>query len=237
MKLFIFFKIFFLLLLRYGLTALIVVYFLDKRACLLNYKTRVHSLKKKQLLFEMKYSILSMLIFSLVIFFTVWGIQLDYFFVYVDFNEYSIFWTIATIPIVIVVHDFYFYFWHLLLHQHYFYKNIHYVHHRFREPSIFSTFCFHPIEAFIQVGIFPLLLVIFPLHLYVLILFGLISFLMNVYGHFGYDFYPDLRYNKVLKKILNTSTHHYMHHKYNRYNYSLYLNYLDFLMNTNHKKY
>ena len=98
-------------------------------------------------------------------------------------------------------------------------------------------FAFHPLEAVVEAGIFPLLVFLLPLHPIALVAFLTYMMAMNVLGHLGYEPYPARFLRTRFGRLHNTSTHHNMHHQFVKGNYGLYFNWWDRLMGTNHAKY
>ena len=71
-----------------------------------------------------------------------------------------------------------------------------------------------------------------PVHKSALILFLLLQFIYNVYGHLGFELYPKNFHKTFIGKWINTSVAHNMHHKYFTGNYGLYFLFWDRLMGT-----
>ena len=82
----------------------------------------------------------------------------------------------------------------------------------------FAAFSFHPIEAFLEVGIIFIVLLI-PINRYVLVMFSFSILFINIFGHLGFELYGKNFLKTFLGKVINTSTHHNMHHKYANCNY------------------
>lgn len=68
-------------------------------------------------------------------------------------------------------------------------------------------------------------------------MFILGGFLINVYGHLGYEIAPKWFRYSVLFQILNTSTHHNLHHSKFKGNYGLYSRFWDRVMKTENPDY
>jgi sterol desaturase/sphingolipid hydroxylase (fatty acid hydroxylase superfamily) len=114
---------------------------------------------------------------------------------------------------------------------------VHHIHHRSHNPTPLAAFSFHPLEAFIEIGILPLIAFTLPVHRAVIGLFSLYMIVMNVIGHLGFELFPIWFLKNKVSRWLNTSTHHNMHHHYGRGNYSVYFNVWDRLFHTNHPDY
>lgn len=146
-------------------------------------------------------------------------------------------WFWCSIVIAIFVHDAYFYWTHRLMHHPKLFHWFHLVHHRSTNPSPWTAYSFGPLEAVVQAGIFPLLAVMMPLHVWAFMSFMLWQITFNVLGHVGYEFFPHWMLNSWFGKVLNTPTHHVQHHERIRGNYGIYFNIWDRLMGTNHRDY
>lgn len=59
----------------------------------------------------------------------------------------------------------------------------------------------------------------------------------NVFGHCGYEVFPQRFPRSRARLVLNSVTHHSLHHEKFRTNFGLYFNVWDRLMGTNHQDY
>jgi len=157
--------------------------------------------------------------------------------IYLSISDYGYPYFFFTIVLSIVLHDAYFYFIHRLMHQKLLFKHVHMVHHYSNNPSPFAAFSFHPIEAVLEAGIVPLIVVTFPIHPLAILSLLLFMTLLNVLGHLGYELYPNNFVKSKWTNWNNTSTHHNLHHQKFNCNYGLYFNWWDKLFNTNHESY
>lgn len=157
--------------------------------------------------------------------------------VYKDIAEYGLTYSILAFPIMLIIHDTYFYWVHRLMHHPKLFKWFHLVHHRSSNPSPWAAYAFHPLEAIMESLIFVVFLLTIPIHPLHITLFFLFSLIYNVYGHLGFELYPKGFNKHWLGKWLNTSISHNMHHQYFKGNYGLYFTFWDRLMNTMHSKY
>lgn len=139
---------------------------------------------------------------------------------------------VLSIFLSLVIHDTYFYWTHRLMHHPKLFKYFHLVHHKSTNPSPWAAFAFHPLEALIEVGVLPVIVFTIPIHQYAVGIFFLISTIINVYGHLGYEIYPRWLIKSKLGRWLNTSVAHNMHHKYFNGNYSFYTRIWDVFMGT-----
>ena len=193
--------------------------------------------KKQDIQREIKYSLLSFFIFSLVVALTLLLTEHGLTKLYTDINERSIPYFVFSLIALIFIHDTYFYWMHRFMHLPKIFKRVHLVHHKSHNPTPYAAFAFHPIEALIEIGVFPLVALFMPLHLATFVIFSLFMITMNTIGHLGYEIFPENFLKRPVGKYINTSTHHNMHHKYFNANYGLYLNVWDRIMKTNHDNY
>ncbi len=145
------------------------------------------------------------------------------------------FWT--SLGLAIIAHDAYFYWTHRLMHRPGLFRLIHRTHHHSRNPSPWAAYSFSPIEAVVEAGIFPLVVMIMPIHPGALSLFMLWQIVFNVAGHTGFEYHPSRFMDSRLRFLFNTPTNHILHHEAAGGNYGLYFNYWDRLMGTNQPAY
>lgn len=131
------------------------------------------------------------------------------------------YWVLTVIPIFII-HDFYFYWAHRAMHHPSLFKSVHKTHHLSTNPSPWTAYAFHPIEAVIETLIIPILVFTVPTHPLVIVLFMIFQIIYNVYGHLGYELFPRGFHKTKIGKYVNTSVAHNQHHKKFHGNYGLY---------------
>jgi len=151
---------------------------------------------------------------------------------YTNPAEYGWGYFAFSVLLTFIIHDAYFYWTHRLMHHPKLFKLFHLVHHKSTNPSPWAAFSFHPLESMVEAGILPVLVFTIPLHPYAILIFFLLSTVINVYGHLGYEIYPAWLIRSRLGKYLNTSVSHNMHHKYFNSNYSFYTRIWDIVMDT-----
>lgn len=161
----------------------------------------------------------------------------EYTFVYEDMNAYPVVWLFISWALCLIIHDTYFYWMHRLLHHKKLFNLMHLEHHKSVNPSPFASYSFHFLEAITEGLIVVVLVFVLPLHPVVLYAFVLSSFIINVYGHLGYEIMPRKLRNSFWFEIINTSTHHNLHHSKFKGNYGLYFRWWDRLMKTEHPDY
>ncbi|MEO5910580.1 MAG: sterol desaturase family protein [Pelobium sp.] len=193
--------------------------------------------EKTKVIQEIKYSIYTVFIFGLVLTPVMWASENRLTLIYNPIDKFGWLYYFISILLFIFIHDTYFYWTHRLLHWKPFYRTVHKFHHFSVNPTPFSAYCFHPIEAFIEIGIVPILVFTIPYHVSALYIFTIYTLLMNICGHMGYEFFPKGFTSNKFLRWHNTATHHNMHHRFVKCNYGLYFNIWDRLMKTNHPKY
>lgn len=186
---------------------------------------------------EIGYSALSMLVFGLVGAATVYASRQGWTHMYGKISKHGLVWFWLSIGCAIVIHDAWFYWTHRLMHHRKLFRWFHRVHHLSHNPTPWAAYAFSPLEALVQALIFPLLVVLMPMHTYAFGLFMMWQIVFNIAGHMGYEFHPRWLMRSPLRYVINTPTNHIMHHEKLRGNYGLYFNFWDRLMGTNHEAY
>lgn len=117
------------------------------------------------------------------------------------------------------------------------YKRFHLTHHLSVNPSPWASYTFSGLEGIIQSGIIWVLAFCIPINDYALITFTVIAFVINVYGHLGYEIAPLWFRNTWAFNWLATSTYHNLHHSKFNGNFGLYFRWWDKLLGTQIKGY
>jgi lathosterol oxidase len=186
---------------------------------------------------EVLYSALSVMIFGLIGGVTILAARAGWTQLYWNIGKYGWVWFWASIVCAIFLHDAWFYWTHRLMHHRKLFKGLHRIHHLSHNPSPWAAYSFSPGEAVVQAAIFPIAVMVMPMHPFAFMIFMVWQITFNVLGHTGYEFHPKWLMDSWLGKFLNTPTNHAMHHEKLRGNYGLYFNLWDRLMGTNHPDY
>lgn len=192
---------------------------------------------KKHVSREIGYCIVSSLIFGGVIWLVNLASHEGYTRVYRPIDKYGYVYFVFSIFLMIFIHDAYFYWSHRLLHWKPLFKKVHIIHHLSVNPTPFSAYAFHPVEALMQAGVIPLVVFTVPYNPLTLSIFLSYALIMNILGHMGFEVFPRRFATKKMSSWHNTPTHHNMHHRFVKYNFGLYFNIWDRLMKTNHPHY
>ena len=173
---------------------------------------------------EMQQSFLSMVVFSLQGIIIQQGLQQGWLQVSFETGWHCL----PQMLLLFFWNEVHFYLVHRLLHIPWLIRRVHFVHHTSKEPTVFSTFSFHWVEAFLlgTVIIFPLL--IYPFQILAVLFLPVMSIVLNTLGHCNYDLFPQLAPNVFLK----FSNRHSLHHKKGKGNYGFMLPWFDSLFNT-----
>jgi Delta7-sterol 5-desaturase len=210
-----------------------VVFYLILRKKVFFKKIQLRFARRKDYIREIIYSIMSITIFTLP---PLTMLKIDsirqHTTYYSDIATYGWVYFFAAFPIMLFVHDTYFYWLHRLIHHKKLFPIIHVIHHKSINPSPWAAYSFHPVEAILEAGIFVVFLFTMPINDLHLLVFFIFSLTYNVYGHLGYELYPK-GFNKTwIGKWINTSVNHNMHHQYFNGNYGLYFTFWDRMMHT-----
>lgn len=186
---------------------------------------------------EIFYSLRSLAIFGLVTAAVAFAAISGYTRLYGRITQYGWGWFFASIGVMVVMHDTYFYWTHRLMHHRRLYRLFHRTHHLSISPTPWAAYAFSPAEALVQAGIGPLIVFTIPTHPLAFSAFMVWQILFNVFGHCGYEIFPQWFIRTPLGYLINSVTHHAQHHERFVVNYGLYFNVWDRLMGTNHPEY
>ncbi|HZZ34763.1 MAG TPA: sterol desaturase family protein [Caulobacteraceae bacterium] len=146
-------------------------------------------------------------------------------------------WAVASLALMVVAHDAYFYWTHRLMHDRRLMRIFHRRHHRSHNPSPFSAYSFDLAEAAVQAAFVPLWLLLIPTTWPVVGLFMIHQIARNTLGHCGYEVFPARADGRPLLGLMTTTTHHDLHHAEARWNFGLYFTWWDRWMGTEHPEY
>ncbi len=185
-----------------------------------NYKTN-------QFKREVKWSMITALIFSLsgVITMILW--QKGFTKIYTDLNLYGWWYLPCSLVILMVLHETYYYWLHRWMHKPKVFKIVHKIHHDSNITSPFTAFSFHPLEGLLQAVFLPVVLMLLPVHYYIIIIQLTIMTVSSVINHLDIEIYPQKFNTNFIGKWLIGATHHSLHHKQFKFNYGLYFTFWD----------
>ncbi len=180
---------------------------------------------------DILYSLQTIIIFAGIATIVLWGV-VEHTNIYSHINDRGIFYYVISIPLMFLIHDTYFYWMHRFMHHPFIFKYIHLIHHKSTNPTPWTSYSFHFMESILEAAIIPIIAFTLPVHKSALIIFLLLQFIYNVYGHLGFELYPKNFNKHFIGRWINTSVAHNMHHKYFTGNYGLYFLFWDRLMGT-----
>jgi sterol desaturase/sphingolipid hydroxylase (fatty acid hydroxylase superfamily) len=191
------------------------------------FKIQQNHPSKKQIFKEIKYSLITFCIYSSGIWAFLYWLKHGYTKNYLEIHEFGIPYFIISVFLMVIIHDAYSYWVHRLMHHKAVFKYTHLLHHKFKNPSPWCAFAFHPFEAILTLGIIPIIMFLIPWHNLALIIFISGIILYDTFIHLGYNI-------KALKvfKWQNTPMDHDVHHQNSKYNFGLYFTVWDRLMGT-----
>lgn len=186
----------------------------------------------KQFREEMFWSMLTALIFSVIGSLAAILWQKGFTRIYLDVNEFPIWWIPFSIIVSMFIHETYYYWLHRWMHQPKIYKIVHHVHHESKITSAWTAFSFHPIEGVLEALIMPAIVMVLPMHIYAIVIHLTIMTITAAINHLDIEIYPKNLFGNLVGKYMIGATHHSHHHKYYRYNYGLYFTFWDKLGKT-----
>lgn len=187
--------------------------------------------KPRQLKKEIKWSLITAILFSVAGTITVILWQKGYTKVYIKTGLYGWWYLPASLIIFMILHETYYYWLHRWMHLPAVFKIVHKVHHDSHIASPFTAFSFHPAEGLLQAIFLPIMLLILPINFYIIILQLTIMTFSSVINHLNIEIYPKGSHNIWGKWVIG-ATHHSLHHKQFKYNYGLYFTFWDKIKNT-----
>jgi len=144
---------------------------------------------------------------------------------------------VLQICFMVLCEDFMSYWAHRAFHHPYLYKNIHYIHHKYKETLSFGAEIAHPIEFYV-VNLMPLMLGSFILgkhtHFVTKGVFTVLRIIETMEGHSGYDF--PWAISRFIPLSCTSEFHDY-HHRTNKGNYATFFIMWDTLCGTNQTYY
>ncbi|MEI6948743.1 sterol desaturase family protein [Paraflavisolibacter sp. H34] len=183
--------------------------------------------KEGQFRKEVGWSTLTALLFAVAGALTLLLWQKGYTKVYLQADDYPLWWLPVSLVVSLLLHETFYYWLHRWMHHPRVFRRVHKVHHDSHITSPWTAFSFHPLEGLLQAVYLPLLLLVLPVHLYVLLAQLTIMTFSSVINHLDIEIYPKGFHRHFLGRWLIGATHHSLHHKQFKYNYGLYFTFWD----------
>jgi ring-1,2-phenylacetyl-CoA epoxidase subunit PaaE len=187
---------------------------------------------KHHFLHDIAFSMSSVVIFAVLDAVLLYLQKKGFTMLYFDMGKYGWAWAVLSVCILLFLNDTFFYWTHRAMHHPKLYPVFHKVHHQSTDPSPFTAFAFHPLEAIVENLALFIIPFVIPVHFGVLIAVQIFDMLNNVSGHLGYELCPKFWTKTPFLKYKTTSTHHNMHHQQFEGNYALYFTWWDKWMGT-----
>lgn len=156
---------------------------------------------------------------------------------YDEIAEHGWPWLFASIVVLLVLQDAYFYWTHRAMHHPRLYPRFHRVHHEARTPSPFTSYAFAVPEALVHAAFVPLVWLVLPLHELAVFVFLLVMIARNVQGHLSIELQAPGTTRHPVWGWLTTTTHHCLHHEHAGFDFGLYSTFWDRVMGTEHPRY
>lgn len=134
--------------------------------------------------------------------------------------------------LALIIHETYYYWLHRWMHLPKVIRHFHHIHHNSLYTSSFTSFSFHPIEAGLQAVFLPVLVLVLPMHFFVLLALLITMSITAVINHSGVEVYPKWALKSLVLRWIVGATHHDLHHLKYRCNYGLYFTFWDVWMKT-----
>ncbi|MEQ8238830.1 MAG: sterol desaturase family protein [Cyclobacteriaceae bacterium] len=185
--------------------------------------------KKGQRLMEIGWSLLTSVLFACIgaAMLILWKKGMTN--IYAEWSAYP-YWTIPLgIIAALFIHETMYYWLHRWMHHRSVFKWVHQVHHQSLVTSSWTAFSFHPIEGMLQLLMLAVIVVVVPLHYFILVGLLIAMTLSSIVNHSGVDFYPK---KGSFRKWIIGAKHHALHHQHFDHNYGLYFTFWDHWMRT-----
>jgi lathosterol oxidase len=188
---------------------------------------------RRQIGAEIRWSLLSALIFGLPAGLVAWGWQnLGWTLIYTDVQAYPLWYLPVSVVLYLAAHDTWFYWTHRWMHRPAVFRVAHAVHHASRPPTAWAAMSFHPWEAVTGAVVIPALVFIMPIHVAALGVVLTVMTVMGITNHMGWEMFPRWLVHGPAGRWLITASHHEKHHEQYRCNYGLYFRVWDRICGT-----
>lgn len=200
-------------------------------------KINTRNYSPSQLKREIKWSIMTALIFAFTgtMMFVIW--QKGYTNIYLTFHSFDLFYIPFSLLLILGIHETYYYWMHRWMHLPKIFRLVHRVHHESKITTPFTASSFHPLEAILQGIFFPLILLTIPMHLIVLGTLLTIMTVSSVINHLDIEIFPENFNRHNIGKWFIGATHHSLHHMKFKKNFGLYFTFWDKILKTESESY
>jgi Delta7-sterol 5-desaturase len=200
---------------------------------LAKYKIQAREASPADVRREIKSSLRTVLIFSVIYAGIYFGATAGVFTIYLGVAPVGWGYMLFSILAIIVAHDAHFYWTHRLLHLRRF-RRFHRTHHQSVTPTAYACYAFDGSEAILHGLFLPIWLLIVPMQLPALCIALTLMMVRNTLGHTGVELVAHGTDRGKWFGWLVTNTDHDLHHVAFHYNFGFYFTWWDRLMGTEH---
>lgn len=129
-----------------------------------NIKVQQKDFDTKKIQHDILWSFLNRLVLSAITVSIAFFVLKDKTLLYTDINKFGLFYFFFSIALVVFIHETYFYAIHRLMHTKALMPKVHRLHHVSTDPTPFTGYAFHPLEAVLEFGFLPLIIFVLPMH-------------------------------------------------------------------------
>jgi len=233
------FNILFVIIFRFLIPCLLLER-LSQRFHIFFEKRRIQKKKPchQQKIHEIKYSLLSSISYAIILLMIETMLHFNIVHIYNQIKSSQEFiYTILSVPLALLIHDFYFFWVHKLLHTRLLYLKVHRIHHFSGNPSVWAMQSLHPLESLLQGLCVPFILWILPWHpIAFLVYLNLLTY-FDVIAHSGFEFRSHRHIPKCISSLITSSYYHNFHHQNPSYHLGLLTRVWDKIFHTDHHSY
>jgi sterol desaturase/sphingolipid hydroxylase (fatty acid hydroxylase superfamily) len=179
-------------------------------------------LNSKHFIREVKYSVLSLFLFSVIANFLYGTKLIEYTKLYYNISEYGWVYYFSIIPIMFILYDLHFYVTHRIMHHKKLFNLFHITHHKSKVISPLTALSMDALEAFINQSALVLLFFLFPIHTTHVYIWVIVTISYTIYLHSGVELFPNKFLQTKIGKLINTTKTHSEHHLKFKDNYGYY---------------
>lgn len=185
-------------------------------------KIKPKEVKRDQIIFEIKHSFKSIVIFGFSVLPVIYLVRASI----VELSPNTFPNILMGVILLSLWNEIHFYVVHRIMHQRFMMKHVHLIHHKSTVPTVYSVFSFYWLEALLLSTI-PLTIVPFiPFSMVAVFIYPLVSILLSFAGHCNYRFGNGNGNGKGNSWRL-LGTYHNEHYTRGRKNYGFALNFFD----------
>ncbi len=216
---------------------LLLITWIWKRTAAERFRIQQRYPEAARIWFEVRRSLLTLLVFTGLGVFSMISGKLGYTQVYVDIDRYGVAYLFFSFALLVIWQETFFYWTHRWMHKRPWFNWIHRTHHISTNPSPMAAYSFSLSEAIIEGAYLVIFIFLVPIHPIAALSQVFYAMIMNIWWHSGLEIFPSGWTAGRATKWINSSTHHNMHHSHFSGNYSLYFNFWDRMCGTNFPHY